>query len=153
MQLFCELSRGPFARHSHQCRMSITRIFMCHELVAKDLTCSKFYANCLPKYVVRLSHDCHATVERQSYDLCASVTNQCPREILANLQCEKFRDTYKCRKKVLRKHANNLRLSGEKIKLRDICTNVLRHPQECLAIVVQMKMQLKPHSWERHETL
>ena len=41
---------------------------------------------------------------------------------------------------------NTSRLSGEKIKLSDIRTNVMRHSQECLMTVARMKMKLKHQS-------
>ena len=68
------------------------------------------------------------TVLRHSNDI-LPVSRTCRREILANLQCEIFetRARYVCRATVLRKHANTSRLPGEKIKLSDIRTNVVRH--------------------------
>ena len=54
---------------------------------------------------------------------------------------------------VLRKDVNNSRLSGEKIKLNDIRTNVLRHTHKCLVSFIRMKMKLKLHLWERCDTL
>ena len=42
---------------------------------------------------------------------------------------------------------------GEKIKLSDIRTNVVRLSHECLATVARMKMKLKLQLWELHETL
>ena len=33
-------------------------------------------------------------------------------------------------------------LSGEKIKLSDICTNVVQHSHECCATVVRIKMEI-----------
>ena len=54
---------------------------------------------------------------------------------------------------VLRKHANTSQLSGGKMKLSDIRTNVVRHSHECLATVIRMKMKLKLHSWERRVTI
>ena len=43
---------------------------------------------------------------------------------------------------VLRKHANTSQLSGERIKLRFIRTNVLRHSHKCVATVIRMKMKI-----------
>ena len=37
---------------------------------------------------------------------------------------------------------NNSLLSGEKIKLSDIQTNVVRHSNECLATIIGVKMKL-----------
>ena len=99
--------------------------------------------------IARLSCDSSTTFMR--------VTRTCRREILANLQCENVatlvRLSYDSRAIVLRKHANTSQLSGEKIKLSDIHTNVVRHSHECLATVVRMKMKLKLNSWERRETI
>ena len=56
------------------------------------------------------------------------VSEACCRELLANLQCENFATLvqllYKCHATVLRKNANTSQLSGMKIKLSDIRTNV-----------------------------
>ena len=49
-------------------------------------------------------------------------------------------------------HKTVARLSGEQIKLSDIRTNVVRRSHECLATVVQIKMKLKLHSWDRRKT-
>ena len=54
---------------------------------------------------------------------------------------------------VLRQHAKNSRLFGEKIKLSDIGTNVVPHSHECRAIVVRIKNKNKIHSRESRETL
>ena len=72
-----------------------------------------------------------------------NISRDC-REPLANLQCEIFATlvSYDGRATVLRKHANTSRLSGEKIKLSDIRTNVARHSHECRATVVRMKMKI-----------
>ena len=74
------------------------------------------------------------------------VSRTCRREILANLQCEIFATLVRmsCDGRVtdLRKHANTSRLSGEKIKLSDIRTNVVRNSHECRATVVRMKMKI-----------
>ena len=63
------------------------------------------------------------------------------------------RMSYDSHAAVLRKHANISRLSGEKIKLSDIRTNIVRHFHECLATVMQMKIKIKLNSWESRETL
>ena len=86
---------------------------------------------------------------RVSCDVLASVANLSPRN-LGEFTMRNFRDI---RKKVvrvscdghatvLRKHANTLRLSGEKIKLSYIRTNVVRHSHECRATVIRMKMKI-----------
>ena len=47
---------------------------------------------------------------------------------------------------VARQSYENMRktsqLSGEKIKLSDICTNVVQHSHECCATVVRIKMKI-----------
>ena len=100
------------------------------ELVAKVLNMFKNWMRIFfPKYFARLSRDCRATFVRMS--------RTCRREILANLQCEIFatliRMSCECRTTVLRQHAKNSRLSGEKIKLSD----------ECRATVVRIKMKIR----------
>ena len=81
------------------------------------------------------------------------VSRTCRREFLANLQCENFatlvRVSYECRTIVARQSS---RLSGEKIKLSDIRTSVVRHSHEChsLATVVRMKMKPKLRSYDSH---
>ena len=103
---------------------------MCCELVANW---SRRFKNFMrfffsKKHVARLSRDCRATVVRRSCE--------CRREILANLLCENFatlvRLSHECRTILARQ---SLRLSGEKIKLSDIRTNVVRHSHEYLANV------------------
>ena len=62
----------------------------------------------------------------------------------------KFRETrsnvvlmsYDSLARVLTNHANNSRLSAEKIKLSNIPMNVVIHYQECIATVVRMKINL-----------
>ena len=71
-----------------------------------------------PKYFTRLSHEIFATLV--------------PTNVV--------QVSYDGRATVLRKHANTLRLSGEKIKLSNIRTNVVRHAHECLTTVVRMKI-------------
>ena len=63
---------------------------------------------------------------------------------------------YECCTNVIQQSRDSLektRDSGEKIKLSDICMNVVRHSHDCLGTVVQMKMKLKLHSWGHRETL
>ena len=52
------------------------------------------------------------------------------------------RVSYDGRAIVSKKHANTSRLSGEKIKLNEIRTNVVRQSHECRATVVRMKMKI-----------
>ena len=83
-----------------------------------------------------------------SHDIRASVANLSPRNF-GEFTMQNFRDTrtnvvrvsHDGRATVLRQHAKNLRLSGEKIKLSDIRTNVVRHSHECRATVVRIKMK------------
>ena len=103
-----------------------------------------------PKYFARLSHDCRATVARQSRDVRANVANLSPRNF-GEFTMRNFRDTrtnvvrvsHDGRATVLRQHAKNSRLSGEKIKLSVIRTNVVRHSHECRATVVRIKMKIR----------
>ena len=57
-----------------------------------------------------------------------------------------LRHSYECRASVARRSRDSLaktsRLSGEKIKLSDIRTNVARHSHECRATVVRIKMKI-----------
>ena len=88
----------------------------------------------------------------------ATSSCECRKHVAAkfwrSLQCKNFatlvRLSYECRTIVARQSS---RLSGEKIKLSDIRTNVVRHSHECLVTVVRMKTKLKLHSWERRETI
>ena len=96
------------------------------KLVAKVLNMFKNFVQIYsPKYFAR-----------QSYHVRASVANMSPRNF-GKFSMQKFCDTR----------------TGEKIKLRDIRINVVRHSHECLATVLRMKIKLKVHSWELHETL
>ena len=69
-----------------------------------------------------------------------------------------FRDTrmnavrvsYDSRATVLRNHANTSRLSGEKKKLSDIRTNVVRHSHDCCTTIVQMKISYIRRKVVRH---
>ena len=54
---------------------------------------------------------------------------------------------------VLRNHANTLPLSGEKIKLNDIHTNVMLHSQRMLGHCLTNENENKLDSWESRETL
>ena len=107
---------------------------MCRELVAKFLNMfKKFYANVFSKIfrktVVRRSCECRELVAAN----CLRINNA------------KFsRHSYECRASVVRRSRDSLeiilRLSGEKIKLSDIRTNVVRHCKDCRATVVRMKI-------------
>ena len=97
---------------------------------------------------------------RRSHDVRASVANLSPRNF-SEFTIRNFRDTrtnvvrvsHDGRATVLRHHAKNSRLFGEKIKLSDIGTNVVRHSHECRATVVRIKNENKIHSRESRETL
>ena len=130
------------------------------ELVAKVLNMFKNWMRIFfPKYFARLSRDCRATFVRMS--------RTCRREILANLQCKIFATLVRMscvshdgRATVLRQHAKNSRLSGEKIKLSVIRKNVVRHSHECRATVVRIKMKIRyirgkvvRHSYECRATI
>ena len=110
------------------------------ELVAKVLNMFKNWMRIFsPKYFARLSRDCRTTVARRSRDVRANVANLSPRNFV-EFTMRNFRDT---RATVLRQHAKNSRLSGEKIKLSVIRTNVVRHSHECRATVVRIKMKIR----------
>ena len=123
-RLFCEFCR----RLSCDIRASVERIFMCREQVAKVLNMLKKFMRILFAKIFRM------IVVRQSLYVRASVANLSPRNC-GKFLMRNFRDThtnvvrmlYDNRATVLRKHANISRLYGEKIKLSDIRTNVVRH--------------------------
>ena len=83
---------------------------------------------------------------RQSHDVRASVANL-SQQNFSEFTMRNFRDTrtnvvrmsHDGRATVLRQHAKNSRLFGEKIKLSDIGTNVVPHAHECRATVVRIK--------------
>ena len=87
---------------------------------------------------------------RRSHDVRANVANLSPRNF-GEFTMRNFRDTrtnvvrvsHDGRATVLRQHAKNSRLSGEKIKLSVIRTNVVRHSHECRATVVRIKMKIR----------
>ena len=113
-----------------------------------------------PKYFARLSRDSRATVARRSCEC---------RELVAakfwRIYNAKFsRHSYECRASVARRSRDSLaktsRLSGEKIKLSDIRTNVARHSHECRATLARMSRDCRTnlnenmlHSRESRETL
>ena len=138
-RLFREFSRGSFARHSCECRENFHVSRTSSELVAKVFNMLKNFMRFFsPKYFARLSRDCRATVARRSCEC---------RELVAakfwRIYNAKFsRHSYECRASVARRLRDSLaktsRLSGEKIKLSDIRTNVARHSHECRATVVRI---------------
>ena len=102
-----------------------------------------------------MSQDCRVTVVRQSYDVHASVANMSPRnfgEFTMRKNATLVRVSYECRTIVARQSS---RLSGEKIKLSDIRTSVVRHSHGChsLATVVRMKMKPKLRSYDSRATV
>ena len=131
------------------------------ELVAKFFNMLKNFMRIFsPKYFARLSRDCRATVARRSCEC---------RELVAAkfwriYNAEFSRHSYECRASVARRSRDSLaktsRLSGEKIKLSDIRTNVARHSYECRATLAGMSRDCrtnlnenKLHSRESRETL
>ena len=124
-----------FVRVSRECRENFLVSRTSRELVAKFLN---MLNNFLGIFLQNISQDCRATFMR--------VSRTCRREILANLQCESFaalvRMSRECCTTVARRSRDGLaktsRLSGEKIKLSDIRTNVARHSHECRATVVRI---------------
>ena len=146
-RLLREFSRGTFARHSCECRENFHVSRTSRELVAKVLNMFKnwmrfFFFKIFRKTVARLSCD--------GRDVRANVANLSPRNF-GEFTMRNFRDTrtnvvrvsQDSRATVLRQHAKNSRLSGEKIKLSDIRTNVVRHSHECRATVARIKMKIR----------
>ena len=135
---------------SHNIRASVVRIFTCRELVAKVLNMFKNWMRFFPpKYFARLSRDVRANVANLSPRNFGEFTMRNFRDARTNV----VRVSHDGRATVLRQHAKNSRLSGEKIKLSIIRTNVVRHSHECRATVVRIKMKNKIHSLESRETL
>ena len=140
-----------------ECCTSVVRIFTCRELVAKVLN---MFKNFMRIFSQKKSQDRRATVVRRSHDVRASVANLSPRNF-SEFTMRNFRDTrtnvvrvsHDGCATVLRQHAKNSRLFGEKIKLSDIGTNVVPHSHECRATVVRIKNENKIHSRESRETL
>ena len=130
--------RTTFVRVSRECREFLVSRTS-RELVAKFFNMLKNFMRIFsPKYFARLSRDCRATVARRSCEC---------RELVAakfwRIYNAKFsRHSYECRASVARRSRDSLaktsRLSGEKIKLSDIRTNVARHSPECRATVVRI---------------
>ena len=79
-----------------------------------------------------------------SHNVRVNVANLSP---LANLQCEIFATLVRVSHHSLETTCENMRLSGEKIKLSDIHTNVVQtfvpHSHECLATVVRIKIKIR----------
>ena len=105
----------------HECH----KYFMCRELVTKFLNLFKNFMRVFsPKYFARLS--------RYSWDLRGSVANLSPQNFgkftmqnFCDARMNVLRVWYEVRPTVLRKkNANTLRLSGERIKLSNIHSNV-----------------------------
>ena len=144
------ISRDCFANFvaglSHDIRASVARVsreFLVsrtsRELVAKFFNMLKNFMQIFsPKYFARLSHDCRATVARRSCECRKLVAAKFWRIYNAKFS----QHSYECRVSVARRSRDSLaktsRLSGEKIKLSDIRTNVARHSHECRATVVRI---------------
>ena len=110
------------------------------EPVAKVLNMFKNWMQIFfPKYFARLSRDVRANVANLSPRNFGEFTMRNFRDTRTNV----VRVSHDGRATVLRQHAKNLRLSGEKIKLSVIRTNVVRHSHECRASVVRIKMKIR----------
>ena len=140
MQIPRDCYANLVAALSHDIRESVVRIFTCRELVAKVLNMFKNWMRIFfPKYFARLSRDGRANVANLSPQNFGEFTMQNFHDTRTNvvLVSQDGRAT------VLRQHAKNSRLSGEKIKLSVIRSNVVRHSHECRATVVQIKMKIR----------
>ena len=131
--------RTTFVRVSRECRENFLVSRTSRELVAKFLNMFKNLMRIFsPKYFARLSRDCRATVARRSCECRELVTAKVWRIYNAKFS----RHGYECRASVTRRSRDSLaktsRLSGEKIKLSDIRTNVVRHSHECRSTVVRI---------------
>ena len=121
-----------FVRVSRECRENFLVSRTSRELVAKFFNMLKNFMRIFsPKYFARLSRDCRATVARRSCKCCELVAAK-----FWQIYNAKFlRHSYECRASVARRSRDSLvktsRLSGKKIKLSDIRTNVARHSHEC----------------------
>ena len=121
------LSR-TFARHSRECRVSVMRIFLCRELVAKFLNMFKNFMQIFsPKYFARLSRDGGERFVR--------VSRTCRRKILTNLHCKIFatlvRMSCECRIMVVRQSCKNLANIWQENKIK-------RHSYECRVTLARM---------------
>ena len=116
------------------------------------------FKNWVRFFFQNISQDCRATVVRRSRDVRANVANLSPRNF-CEFTMRNSRDTrtnvvrvcHDGRATVLRQHAKNSRLSGEKIKLSVIRTNVVRHSHKCRATVIRNENTI--HSRESRETI
>ena len=97
-----------------------------------------------PKYFARLLRDARASVVNLSPQNFGEFTMRNFRDTRSNV----VRVSHDGRETVLRKHAKTSRLSGEKIKLSDIRTNVVRHLHECCATVIRIKMKISYIGWK-----
>ena len=130
--------RTTFVRVSRECRENFLVSRTSRELVAKFFNMLNFMRIFSPKYFARLSRDCRAMVARRSCECRELVAAKFWRIYIAKFS----RHSYECRASVARRSRDSLaktsRLSGEKIKLSDIRTNVARHSHECRATVVRI---------------
>ena len=88
---------------------------------------------------MRISRDSFANFVADFRTTFVRVSRECRENFHVSRTCrEGFRQNISqdCRATVLSNRANTSRLSGEKIKLIDIRTNVVRHSHECRATVV-----------------
>ena len=131
---------------SEGCRATVVRqSYVVRTSFAKWIGCDFFPQN--------ISQDRRTTVVRRSRDVRANVANLSPHSF-GEFTMRKFRDTrtnvvrvsHDGRATVLRQHAKNSRLSGEKIKLSVIRTNVVRHSYESRGKIVR-------HSYECRATI
>ena len=127
---------------SHDIRASVVRIFTCRELVANW---SRRFYTCLKIgcyfFSQNISQDCRATVVRRSCECREPVAAKFWRiynamRNVCDTRTNVVRVSHDGRATVLRQHAKNSRLSGEK-------TNVVRHSHECRATVVRIKMKIR----------
>ena len=99
---------------------------MCRELVAKVANMFKNFMQIFsPKYFARRSCDSR------------TMFAQVPRQNFGKFEMQNFRYTHM---NVNRQSRDSLEKSGEKIKLSNIHTKVVRHSHECLTTVVGMKI-------------
>ena len=110
------------------------------ELVAKVLNMFKNWMRIFfPKYFARPSRDVRANVANLSPRNFGEFTMRNFCDTRTNV----MRVSHDGRTTVLRQHAKNSRLSGEKIKLNVIHTNVVRHSHECRTTVIRIKMKIR----------
>ena len=108
---------------------------MCREIVLN------MFKNFMPFFFAKIFanplQECLATVILQLYNVHASVMNLWLPNF-GEFAMRQFRQTRTNVVVVMRKHANNSQLSGEKIKLSGICMSVVRHSHECLMTVTRV---------------